>query len=63
MKPEVREAIDNARSCGLTAGKRGWSAETVRAITYAVAEGLPSEMTLGELVDELGIAANQGGDA
>lgn len=59
MSPAVREAVENARSCGDTPGKRAWSRETVRAIAYAVADGLPSDMTLGELLDELAIAANQ----
>lgn len=59
MTPEVREAIDNARSCGLTGARKGWSPETVRAIAYAVASELPSEMTLGELTDELAIGSRQ----
>lgn len=62
MSPAVREAVETARTCGLAGARKAWARETVRALAYAVAEALPSEMTLGELVDELSIASDQGGE-
>ena len=61
MTPEIEDAIDSAR----TVGKEGvsqyakWDAKchpknTVVAILKSVARDLPPEMTMGELLEELG---------
>ena len=69
MNPEVHDAIDNARTvefpgadgliCRRAEPTRKHSFEKVRAIVLAVAQELPSEMTMQELCDELAIANNQ----
>ena len=68
MRPEIRDAIESARTSGLptdlvmlsTPPRRYKSFDTVRAIVLAVAQELPQDMTMAELCDELIIANNQG---
>lgn len=64
MSPEVRDAIENARSVsssgdGLGRRPRLRGFGDVRALVYAVVLELPGEMTLAELCDELCIASDQ----
>lgn len=66
MRCDVRDAIQSARTVGRDGNdfafgaKRYRSAEATRAIVLAVAQELPSDMTMAELIDELCIANNQG---
>jgi len=69
MGPEVKDAIENARTAGADVGdgfcrrvepQRRRSFGFVRALVLAVAQELPGEMTMTELCDELGNANNQG---
>lgn len=66
MRDDVRAAIENSRSVGIDApmslkSKRRRFGLT-RAIVLAVCQELDSDMTIGELVDELQIAVNQDGE-
>ena len=63
MSPEVRKAIESARtvaSASSGSAARHRSFEGTRAVVYAVAQELPGEMTLAELCDEICIGAVQG---
>jgi hypothetical protein len=63
MSPEVREAIESARTA--TGHKRHWGPPKrrafadVRQIVLAVVSELPEEMTIRELCEELGNANSQ----
>lgn len=66
MKAEIRDAIEAARTVeintlatGTYNSARRHSFDKVRALVYAVAQELPSDMTMQELCDELSIAQNQ----
>jgi hypothetical protein len=69
MSPELRDAIESARTCGrsdrhaiaLHAATPQYrhSFKTVRAIVLAVMQELPEEMTVREICDELGNANSQ----
>jgi hypothetical protein len=67
MRADVREAIESARTTGLGDGKlfrgvepqRNRSFQQVRAVVLAVIEQLDSDMTLGELTEELMISEAQ----
>ena len=65
MRPEIRDAIESARTSGLgtdlvgNTTRRYRSFDTTRAIVLAVAQELPQDMTMAELCDELVIANNQ----
>lgn len=68
MSPEVRDAIESATSVEVdktlviapVKPRRKHGFGEVRAIVLAVAQELPSEMTMAELCDELANANNQG---
>lgn len=68
MSPELRDAIESARTggqsdrfIGLHAAEpqRRHSFKTVRALVLAVMQELPEEMTAREICDELGNANAQ----
>lgn len=64
MSPEVRAALENAGSVGiktdgLPGPRRYRTPGAIRATVLAVVQELPSEMTLGELCDELNNASAQ----
>lgn len=59
MTPELAEAIENARTVDAGASNLSnpsprRSANAVRAILKSVARDLPSDMTMGDLLEELG---------
>lgn len=66
MTPEIRAAIESARSTGLGTDRVGGpraryrSFDATRAVVLAVLQELPADLTVGELADELQIAENQG---
>lgn len=68
MSPELRDAIESARTCGqpdratcihAAEPQRRHSFKTVRALVLAVMQELPEEMTVREICDELGNASSQ----
>lgn len=66
MREDVRSAIESARTSGIAEPgihraepQRRRSFDCVRAIVLAVAQELPPEMTVLELIDELNIASAQ----
>jgi hypothetical protein len=66
MRSEIKDAIESACTVEATPTKyhlaqpqRHRSFDLTRAIVLAVAQELPSEMTIAELCDELIIANNQ----
>jgi hypothetical protein len=66
MRCDVKAAIENARAVEIqpkalkpVEPQRQRSFQAVRALVYAVVQELPSDMTLGELCDELCISAVQ----
>lgn len=66
MNRELRDAIENARTAGIerlyahkAKPQRTYSFATVRALLLAVLQEVPSEMTAGELAEELSNANNQ----
>lgn len=70
MRSEIKDAIESACTVEATPTKyhlaqqqRHRSFDLTRAIVLAVAQELPSEMTIAELCDELVIANNQGEQA
>lgn len=70
MRPEIRDAIENARGLRSDGSLRYHGAQEqrrisfgiIRAIVLAVVRELPEEITLAELRDELEIRSNQGGE-
>jgi hypothetical protein len=58
VSPDVREALESAQTVG-GGSQRQRSFETVRAIVYAVVESLDSDMTIGDLTEELCIGSAQ----
>jgi len=65
MRPDVRDAVDAARSARVNeplwgSKPRNISAAFVRAVVYAVVRELPDDMSVRELREELDIAENQG---
>lgn len=60
MRAELRAAINSART--VAREKRRWNFGTVRALVLAVAQELPSEMTAGEIAEELANANVQEGE-
>jgi hypothetical protein len=63
MRADVWDAVESARSVDVGAlnfhaaePQRRRSFGSVRAVVLAVAQELPSEMTLAELIDELSIS-------
>lgn len=65
-RPDVAEAIDNARSVSgaedSARRQRRHTFQTVRAIVLAVVRELPDDMSLAELRDELEISEHQHGE-
>lgn len=68
MTPEIRNAIESARSASRDSPtmhraepQRRHSFDHVRAIVLAVLRELPEDMIVSELRDELEIVANQSG--
>ena len=69
MLPELRDAIESARTCGRSdrslialhpaEPQHRHSFKTVRAIVLAVMQELPEDMTVREICDELGNANSQ----
>ena len=68
MSPELRDALESAATVDhdksvsgarRAVPRRGHAVNTIRAIVLAVAQELPSEMTMAELCDELVNANNQ----
>jgi hypothetical protein len=66
MTPEIRDAIESARSGRVDSlvlhravPQPRYSFEFIRQVVLSVVQELPSEMTLGELAEELFIANNQ----
>lgn len=68
MSPQLRDAIESARTCGQSdrfiglhpaEPQRRHSFKTVRALVLAVMQELPEEMTAREICDELGNANSQ----
>lgn len=60
MRDDLRDAIESSRS--VETEKRRHSFAHVRAIVLAVVQELPGDITAAELVDELTIGNNQGGE-
>mgnify|MGYP001585763881 CR=1 FL=1 len=66
MRKELFDAIESARTVGIermyvheAKPQRTYSFATVRALVLAVMQEIPSEMTAGEIAEELSIAQNQ----
>lgn len=69
MRADLREAIESARSVEhnkslvmmrSATSLRRHSFDTARALVLAVVQELPSDMTAGEIAEELSIANSQG---
>ena len=68
MSPELRDAIESARTCGRSdrsialhpaEPQRRHSFKTIRSIVLSVMQELPEHMTVREICDELGNANSQ----